>query len=369
MDLNAFMNSGAESIVKTAGRYYLGSPRGARYLAHAARAIPQAAKRRGALEVEGTHVPPFLIASISSVCNLACTGCYAHAHGTIGSAARTHELSDEQWGRVFEEANRIGVSFILLAGGEPTMRRGVIERAAAFEDIIFPVFTNGTLLDESWLELFDVRRNLVPVFSVEGTDEQTDARRGAGVAARVRSAMETCARRRILWGVSITVTTENLAEVTSGPFVHELHARGCGLMMYNEFVPVNPCTTHLALSMESHTMLMERLQDIKADRHLSDLVAIAFPGNEEYMGGCLAAGRGFFHISQAGNAEPCPFSPHSVANVAEVGLLGALRSPFFARIRDVEAAHADEHMGGCTLFMHRAEVERALAEMREGMPA
>ena len=127
-------------------------------------------------------------------------------------------------------------------------------------------------------------------------------------------------------------------------------------MIYNEYVPIAARTGHLALPMEHHDDLMARVERISSREAFGDMSAIAFPGSEEHMGGCLAAGRGFFHISQAGNAEPCPFSPVSVANVAEVGLLGAIRSPFFKRVQQIEAEHADEHMGGCTLFAHRAEV-------------
>ncbi len=361
MDLNAFMDEGARDIVETAARYYTRSLRGARYLAHAARAIRRAAKTRARYEREGVHVPPFLIASIASECNLACEGCYAHAHGTIGAAAREAELGDEAWKRLFAEASDIGVSFILLAGGEPTLRRGVIEGAATFKDIMFAVFTNGTTFDDGLFALLGDNRNLVPVFSVEGSDGQTDARRGAGVAARVHEAQARCTERGILWGVSITVTTGNLDEVTALAYVRDLHERGCGLLILNEFVPVAEGSGHLALSMAEHDRLMERMDAINADPALDAMSAIAFPGNEERMGGCLAAGRGFFHISQAGDAEPCPFSPFSVANVSDVGLMGALRSPFFERVRAIEAEHADEHMGGCTLFLHRSEVEQAVA--------
>ena len=359
MDLNGFVQAGAEDVLRTATKYYARSPRGLRYMMHALTAMPKAAKRRDRLEADGTHVPLFLIASISSTCNLACTGCYAHATGTVGEAARSRELDAGRWAAIFNEAQEIGVSFILLAGGEPTMRRDVVEVAATCRDIIFPVFTNGTTFDEGWLSFFDEHRNMVPVFSMEGTDEQTDERRGTGVAARVREAMLACTKHGILWGVSITVTTENLGEVTSDAFVGELHERGCGLIIYNEYVPIAACTTHLALPMTRHDELMERVERISTHDAFGDLSAIAFPGSEEQMGGCLAAGRGFFHISQAGNAEPCPFSPVSVANVAEVGLLGALRSPFFARVQRIEEEHADEHMGGCTLFTHRAEVLKA----------
>lgn len=366
-DLSAILQTGIDYQVRTATKFYGKSPRGLRFMAHTALSLAQADRRRKRISTEeNIDVPLFLIASISSTCNLTCTGCYAHANHTIGQEAKTRELTDEQWHDAFEEARDLGVSFILLAGGEPTMRMEVVKDAAKVTDIIFPVFTNGTTFDAEWLSFFDDNRNMVPVFSVEGTDEQTDARRGTGVAKAIEQAMRGCTGKHILWGVSITVTTKNLAEVTSDDFIGELHDRGCGLIIYNEYVPIAHGTTQLALPQAAHDTLMKRIETVTSRDNFSDLIAIAFPGSEEDMGGCLAAGRGFFHISQAGDAEPCPFSPISVANVGEVGLKGALASPFFARVRAIEAEHADEHMGGCTLFAHRKEVraaqEQTLAE-------
>ncbi len=106
-----------------------------------------------------------------------------------------------------------------------------------------------------------------------------------------------------------------------------------------------------------------RIATMHADDAYRGTMMVAFPGSEEFMGGCLAAGRGFFHIAQDGAAEPCPFSPFSVANVRDVGLKGALRSSFFDRVQAIEGAHASEHTGGCTLFLHEEEVRQALADV------
>ena len=59
------------------------------------------------------------------------------------------------------------------------MRRDVIESAGRHKKVIFPVFTNGTLMQEGCLTLFSENRNLLPVLSIEGGKEQTDARREA----------------------------------------------------------------------------------------------------------------------------------------------------------------------------------------------
>lgn len=360
MDLAAYLDDGVQDILDTAGKFYLSHSRGLAFIALEAASVARASLRRRKLEREGLHVPLFLIASIASECNLNCAGCYARANGTIGSNAKKRELSDDDWSRVFDEAEQLGVSFMLLAGGEPTLRRPVIEDAAKHKSIVFPVFTNGLLLDDDYLELFDGHRNLVPVFSLEGDGMRTDARRGPGVADAIRPKMVACRQRRILWGASITVTTENFDQVTSDEYVVDLHALGCGLIVYVEYVPVDLSTRHLALDREAQAQLLERIETMHADEAYRGMMMVSFPGSEEYMGGCLAAGRGFFHIAQDGAAEPCPFSPYSVANVRDVGLEGALRSSFFERVQTIEGDYATSHEGGCTLFLHADEVQRAM---------
>ena len=112
----------------------------------------------------------------------------------------------------------MGISFILLAGGEPMMRKEVIEKAASVKEIMFPIFTNGTMFNEEYIKLIDKNRNLVPILSIEGDREQTDGRRGIGTYNTLMNVMNTLNDKGILYGVSITVTTENVRSVTSKEF-------------------------------------------------------------------------------------------------------------------------------------------------------
>jgi MoaA/NifB/PqqE/SkfB family radical SAM enzyme len=84
---------------------------------------------------------------------------------------------------------------------------------------MFPVFTNGTLLSEDYITLFDQKRNLVPILSIEGDEATTDQRRGIGVYQKVTETMDRLKKRNILYGASITVTKDNLHEVTSRHFL------------------------------------------------------------------------------------------------------------------------------------------------------
>ena len=189
-DIQEYMANGVERIVKEALRATLRNPRESAFMAKFALASAKATKLRLKHEKEGLHVPPFLIASITSSCNLHCAGCYSRAgHATV-DCKPTAQLTDEEWLKIFKEADELGVSFILLAGGEPMLRRDIIEAAGKMQNILFPVFTNGTYMDDKYFALFDKCRNLIPVMSIEGGKEETDARRGSGVYDRLIANMD-----------------------------------------------------------------------------------------------------------------------------------------------------------------------------------
>lgn len=206
-------------MARTVSRYYLRDARGRRFITALIPALGKSAGVHKTYALRGIHIPPFLIASITSQCNLQCSGCYARAKECAGTAL-SEDMTTSEWRRIFQEAADIGVSFILIAGGEPLMRRDVLlSLAASFPGMVFPTFTNATLVDESCLQFFDAHRNVIPIPSIEGSGEETDRRRGAGISRKVLAALEEFQSRGLLYGVSLTVTAENFREVTSLRFV------------------------------------------------------------------------------------------------------------------------------------------------------
>ena len=357
MDLNAYMEQGIISIAGTLSRFYLSNEEGMSFLTAFVPALEQSTAKRNEYERKGHHIPPFLIASISSHCNLHCAGCYARAEGMCGNSCNS-ELSIEDWKKVFIEASDLGVSFILLAGGEPMMRREIIELASKFDNILFPIFTNGTMLDENYLNLLKNYRNLIPVFSIEGSAEQTDLRRGSGVSRNIEEAMIELNNNGVLFATSVTVTSENLHGVVTEEFLSDLRARGCGAVFFVEYIPAEQGTEKLVLSEGESEWLRTQIDILKIK--LEDMNVFAFPGDEKFMGGCLSAGRGFFHINPSGGAEPCPFSPHSQWNVKDHSILEILESDFFKQIQQISKLGIEQHVGGCTLFNYDEDVRRLL---------
>ena len=74
-DIQEYMTNGVEGVVRDAVRATLKDPRESVYMARFAFASRAASRRRRIFEDQGEHIPPFLIASITSKCNLHCAGC------------------------------------------------------------------------------------------------------------------------------------------------------------------------------------------------------------------------------------------------------------------------------------------------------
>lgn len=356
-DIQKYMTKGVERVVADAVRATLKNPKESAYMAKFALASKAASKKRAQKEAEGEHIPPFLIASITSSCNLHCAGCYSRCNNATEDAEPVDQLTDEDWSNIFDEADDLGVSFILLAGGEPLLRKGVIEAAGKKQNILFPIFTNGTYMTEKYFNEFDKCRNLIPLMSIEGEKEATDNRRGEGVYDKLVSNMDELKKRGIIFGASVTVTTENIKEVSSERFINMLSEKGCKAVIFVEFVPVTEDSEYLAPGEEDREYLKSEIMRLRKEHE--EMVFVSFPGDEKSSGGCIAAGRGFFHINSHGGAEPCPFSPYSDINVKETSLRDAMKSKLFLSLQD-GGVLLDDHKGGCVLYEKRDQVEGLL---------
>ena len=354
IELQNHIEQGVEKIVTDTIKATLKNPKESAFMLRFAAASRKASKTRQKLEKEGLHVPGFLIASITSACNLHCAGCYSRFNHATTDETPAAQLSSEEWARIFHEAQELGISFIMLAGGEPMMRKAVIEEAGRIPDIIFPVFTNGTYIDDDYFQLMDRCRNLVPVLSIEGGKEITDSRRGEGVYDKLTENMKRFNDRGLIFGASITVTTENYKEVTSDEYLDWLRNQGCRLVIFVEFVPVTDEAQYLAPGDAERQYINDRLEEVRTQS--DEMVLLSFPGDELAMGGCMAAGREFFHINSHGGAEPCPFSPYSDINVHDTSLKEAIASRLFAALRDNHVLEA-KHDGGCVLFSEQKTVQ------------
>jgi len=357
--LSEYLNKGIKRIITDMLIHSEGNPNELAFIAKFYKTSIKAAKRRAKLEKQGDHIPAFLISSIADQCNLKCSGCYARENAQCSDISSECQLSSEAWNDIFNQASDLGISFHLLAGGEPLLRKDVIVSASKIKDTVFPIFTNGTLLNEEYLDLFDANRNLKLFFSLEGDQELTDARRGTGTFDTVLSSMQRLHSRNISYGVSITVTSQNLTLITSEKYIDMLASQGCRFVIFVEYVPVTESTEGVSLS--DYDRIALENEERRLQERFRKVLFLSFPGDEKYFGGCLAAGRGFFHINPYGDAEACPFSPFSDRSLVDYSLIDAIRSPFFKKLAEKKLV-GGEHTGGCTLFSKKDSVAGILSE-------
>jgi len=346
------------ALFSDAVRITLRDPSVAAFFVRMRRAQRAAERRRALLATEGVHVPPFMIISVTGSCNLSCTGCYAQAQQRQEEPDMTpSELLD-----VVRQGHDLGVGIMLLAGGEPMTRADdLLTIAHEVPDVMFPVFTNGTLLSEPLVRRIRGQRNLVPVISLEGHAAETDARRGEGVAGLAQAAIARMRRAGVFFGTSLTVTRLNIDTVLDEQYLRSLVDLGCRLFFFVEYVPVREGTESLVLDSVQRARLAATVASLQ--KRLRGLF-IAFPGDEEALGGCLAAGRGFIHISPSGRVEPCPFAPYSDASVRDMPLRDALASPLLMAIRS-DHDKLTETSGGCALWSRREWVRSLIVNADE----
>ncbi len=378
-------NQGLMDLLSTAARICISDPAQAGFIARAAGSQRRAAKTRERWEEQGTHVPPLLIISVTSECNLNCKGCYARAQHrdpepelgfgapgesceggntgagpTAAASAADRDMDDATLRAVLDDARELGISVALLAGGEPLTRPGLLDIVSEYPDMLFPIFTNGLLIDDNIAARLRRQRNTIPVLSLEGNQEITDGRRGAGVWSRVRGAAQALRRARVFFGSSFTVRSDTLNALTDERFIAEMIGFGCHLFFFVEYVPVQPGTESWELTQDQRLELARRVEALRSS---TPALYVSFPGDEEATGGCLAAGRGFVHISARGDVEPCPFAPYSDSSVCGVSLRDALRSPLLEAIRADHDQFGDTS-GGCALWRRREQVQELLKSRR-----
>jgi len=351
-DFKKVLNDSLKVFFKDSLRVSLKDPKQAYYFIRTAKWQQKAARKRARLEQEGIHVPPIMIFSITNRCNLHCKGCY---HQALQRSSEP-EISGEKIRSIFSEARELGISFIVLAGGEPLVRQEILDITRDFPEIICLVFTNGLLIDDDLLVKLKGQRNFVPVISLEGWEENTDGRRGRGVYERLRQIIEKIKSIGLFWSVSLTVTRSNFNTITDNQFIKFLTELGCKLFFFVGYTPVQEGTEDWVITEEQRTELLKLRDSFRAKY---PALFIAVPGDEEEIGGCLSAGRGFVHISAEGDVEPCPFAPYSDTNLRDSSLKDALQSKFLKTIRE-NHGQLSETEGGCALWVEREWVRSLL---------
>lgn len=300
------------------------------------------------------NMPWILLFDPTSACNLHCKGCWAAEYGN------RLNLTYEEMDRLVTEGEALGIHWYMLTGGEPMCRKDdILKLAERHPESVFHLFTNGTLIDEAFCK--EVKRvgNMAFFLSVEGIEDATDDRRGAGVYQKVLHALDLMKAEGLLYGTSICYTKANYKAVTSDEFIDMLLSHGVRFNWYFHYMPVGGgADVDLMLSPEERAYMIRRVRQIRGLEGGKPIFCIDFQNDGEYIDGCIAGGRQYAHINANGDVEPCVFIHYSGANIHDKTLFECLTQPLFQEYHRCQPFNSN-HLRPCPML----ENPEALGEM------
>ena len=303
------------------------------------------------------NIPWLILMDPTSACNLHCTGCWAAEYGN------KLNLTYDEMSDIVKQGKELGIHFYMFTGGEPLVRRDdIIKLCKEHNDCEFLAFTNGTLVDQKFCDEMKSVGNLMLAISLEGSPEVNDFRRGEGVYGRVMDAMDLLKENGLIFGTSICYTSKNCESVTSREFINLMVSKGCRHALYFHYMPVgNDASVELLPTPEQRIATKNRIRAIRNLEHGEGLFTMDFQNDGEYMDGCIAGGRNYFHINANGDAEPCVFIHYSDSNIREHSLLEILKRPLFMAYHDNQPFN-ENHLRPCPMLENPEILQRIVNE-------
>ena len=302
----------------------------------------------------GCNVPWAILMDPTTACNLRCVGCWAADYGKSLSMSYD-ELSD-----IIRQGKELGVYMYLFSGGEPLTRKAdIIRLCEEHSDCQFLAFTNGTLIDMDFAREMLRVKNFVPAISVEGFEAATDARRGEGTYQAVMAAMSRLKAYKLPFGVSCCYTSQNIDSLSSEEFFDHIIDSGAKFAWFFHYMPVGvDAVTDLLPRPEQREHMYRKIREY---RQTKPIFSIDFQNDGEFVGGCIAGGRSYLHISAGGDIEPCAFIHYSDSNIREKTLLEALRSPLFMAYHDNQPFNCN-HLRPCPMLENPDRLAKMVKE-------
>ena len=308
-------------------------------------------------EVHDCNIPWLILMDPTSACNLHCTGCWAAEYGN------KLNLSFDELDSIVTQGKELGIYFYMMTGGEPLVRKAdIIKLCEKHNDCAFHCYTNGTLVDQKLCD--DMKRvgNLSLSISLEGFEDANDFRRGEGVYDKVLHAMDLLHENGLIFGNSVCYTSKNMDAVTSDEFFDLLIEHGSRFAWYFHLMPVGmKAAPDLMPTKEQREYIYHRIREVRAMEGGKEIFVMDFQNDGEFVGGCIAGGRNYFHINANGDAEPCVFIHYSGANIRTNTLLEILNQPLFMAYRKNQPFNKN-HLRPCPMLENPEILQKMVKE-------
>ena len=308
-------------------------------------------------EKYGCNIPWLILFDPTMACNMHCVGCWSGTYGHKSS------LTYEEMDKIVSQGKELGVHLYMLTGGEPMVRKNdILALCRKHSDCFFAAYTNSTFITDELCKQVKELGNLTFMVSIEGTPETNDARRGKGHYDAVVKAMDLLKENGILFGTSICYTRDNIEAVTSDEFLRFIASKGAHFGFYFHYMPVgNNAVPELMPTPIQRRAMIDRIRFIRSSESDIPFFPMDFQNDGEYVGGCIAGGRNYFHINSNGDAEPCVFIHFSDSNIKDKSILEMLQSPLFKKYHEGQPFNRN-HLMPCPMLENPQYLRQIIEE-------
>ena len=108
---------------------------------------------------------------------------------------------------------------------------------------------------------------------------------------------------------------------------------------------------------EQRNKLRLRVREIRKTKHI---FIADFWNDGDYVGGCMAGGRVYMHITNMGDVEPCVFAHFAVDNINNKSLKNALNSDYFKAIRNAFPYNSNKNLLAPCMIIDNPQVLRGV---------
>ena len=303
------------------------------------------------------NIPFQVLFDPTSACNLKCKGCWSAEYG------HKSNLTLDEMRSIINQCTELGTHFYMLTGGEPLIRKkDIITLCRENPDCAFLAYTNATLIDQELCDEIKSVGNLALALSIEGTEESNDARRGGGAYKTTIEAMDLLRKNGLLFGISVCYTSANIPAVTSDEFLDLMVEKGVRFGLYFNYMPVGKdAVPELIPTPEQRVHMYKWLRKVRNSKTGKPMFVLDFQNDAEYVGGCIAGGRNYFHINSEGDMEPCVFIHYSDSNIREKTILEGLQSPLFKAYYHNQPFN-DNHLRPCPMLENPDYLRKMVAQ-------
>ena len=307
----------------------------------------------------GLSAPICLTWELTYACNLACVHC-------LSSSGRRdpNELTTAEARAVVDQLAALGVFYVNIGGGEPTIRRDfwdLVEHAIA-RRVGVKFSTNGSRITPAAASLVAASDYVDVQVSLDGaTPEVNDALRGEGSYATARGAMEHLAAAGVTgFKLSVVVTRDNVGELDAFAALAEHYHAQLRLTRLRPSGRGAAVWHRLHLLPEQQRLVYDWLRE-RGEQVLTGDSFFHLGGFGETLPGLnlCGAGRVVCLIDPVGDVYACPFTIHDefrAGSVRDPGGFAAVwrESALFRSLREPASAGAcaacgsfDACRGGC----------------------